>query len=310
MEHVQKGNEEWWTRNTMSYDWDEQLGLQRGTLEWFAEIDRRFEEGARLFSTGDRAFDRFIPYRDLDGARVLEIGCGMAMHSELMVRAGADLSAVDISQTSVDMTRRRLELKRLKGNILRVDAETLPFESGSFDFVWSWGVIHHSSRTGRIVREIARVLAPTGRTCVMVYNRQALSVMLGVVRDQLLRGGLGQKEFRGVTLREHRRIHRTSLRQRAVRGSIPNLLPRRLLRGVWSGRRRPAATADDPSGVAGSAPIVLRFEGAGEARLLHRAQGEWPRVTAGRLRPCEGRRRGWSAVALPARASSRVARSP
>ena len=36
----------------------------------------------------------------------------------------------------------------------------MPFDAGAFDFVWSWGVIHHSSSTGRVVREIARVCRP------------------------------------------------------------------------------------------------------------------------------------------------------
>ncbi|MBK8995849.1 MAG: hypothetical protein IPM35_08900 [Myxococcales bacterium] len=63
--------------------------------------------------------------------------------------------------------------------------------------MWSWGVIHHSSRTGRIVREIARLLRPEGETRVMVYNRHAASVMLSVLRDQLVHGG-----FRRRTLEE------------------------------------------------------------------------------------------------------------
>jgi ubiquinone/menaquinone biosynthesis C-methylase UbiE len=93
------------------------------------------------------------------------------------------------------MTQRRFELKGLTAKVQQGDAESLPFADQSFDFIWSWGVIHHSSRTGRIVREIARVCSPAGRVCVMVYNRQALSVGLGVLRDQLLRGGLGRRSI-------------------------------------------------------------------------------------------------------------------
>jgi hypothetical protein len=79
VEEVQKANEAWWTRNTMSYDWDEELGVLRGSVEWFDEIDRRFMSGARLFSSGSSFFGEFIPFEELRGKCVLEIGCGMGL---------------------------------------------------------------------------------------------------------------------------------------------------------------------------------------------------------------------------------------
>lgn len=190
---VQRGNQAWWTTNTMSYDWNDKVRNPRYSAEWFDEIDKRFIEAARLFATDRDPFDRIIPLSQLSGKRVLEIGCGMGLHSEVMVRAGAHLTAVDLSPTSVEATSRRLALKGLAATVLQADAEGLPFEAKTFDFVWSWGVIHHSSRTGRIVREIARLLRPEGETRVMVYNRHAASVMLSVLRDQLVHGGLRRR---------------------------------------------------------------------------------------------------------------------
>jgi 2-polyprenyl-3-methyl-5-hydroxy-6-metoxy-1,4-benzoquinol methylase len=62
-------------------------------------------------------------------ATVLEIGCGMGLHSELMARAGARLHSIDLSPTSVEATQRRFALKHLDGNIQQADAERLPFFS-------------------------------------------------------------------------------------------------------------------------------------------------------------------------------------
>jgi ubiquinone/menaquinone biosynthesis C-methylase UbiE len=107
---------------------------------------------------------------ELAGKRVLEIGCGMGLHAEMLARAGAVLTAVDISDVSVAATRQRFDLKHLSADLLRLDAETLPFGDATFDLVWSWGVIHHSAHTGRIVKEIARVLKPGGTAKLMVYN--------------------------------------------------------------------------------------------------------------------------------------------
>jgi SAM-dependent methyltransferase len=55
-----------------------------------------------------------------------------------------------------------------------MDAEALDLPSREFDLVWSWGVIHHSARTGRIVREIDRVLRPGGEARLMVYNLEGM----------------------------------------------------------------------------------------------------------------------------------------
>lgn len=182
---LQKGNRSWWTRETMSYDWNDRVSHERFSLAWFDEIDGRFTHAARLFATDRTPFDQIIPFEQLRGKRVLEIGCGMGLHSELLHRAGAVLSSVDLSPTSVEATRRRFELKGLNADIRSADAEALPFESGSFDFIWSWGVIHHSARTARIVREISRVLKPEGECRVMVYNREGVIVPIVYLRDHI-----------------------------------------------------------------------------------------------------------------------------
>jgi SAM-dependent methyltransferase len=119
----------------------------------------------------------------------------MGLHTELMVRAGARVTAFDLSETSVQATSRRLELKGLSATVLRGDAEELPFNAGDFDFVWSWGVIHHSSRTAKIVREIARVLTPAGECRVMVYNRLGASARIAFWRDYILKGGFLRRSF-------------------------------------------------------------------------------------------------------------------
>jgi 2-polyprenyl-3-methyl-5-hydroxy-6-metoxy-1,4-benzoquinol methylase len=107
LHEVQAANRQWWTDHTMSYDWHDKVGPGRFSASWFDEIDRRFVHGSWLFAHGVAPFDQIIPFANLAGRRVLEIGCGMGLHSELMARAGANVSAVDISDTSIEATRRR-----------------------------------------------------------------------------------------------------------------------------------------------------------------------------------------------------------
>src|SRR5262249_44101485 len=152
VDQVQQGSQGWWSENPMTYDWHRENAAQPLTLEWFKNADATFIHAARLFATDKSPFDRIIPLDEIRGKQVLEIGCGMGLHSEIMVRAGADVTSVDLTNAAIRNTTERFRLKNLSGTILQADAENLPFPNKSFDFVWSWGVIHHSSRTGRVIR--------------------------------------------------------------------------------------------------------------------------------------------------------------
>jgi 2-polyprenyl-3-methyl-5-hydroxy-6-metoxy-1,4-benzoquinol methylase len=178
----QAGNKRWWTENTMSYDWKEKTSAEPFSDEWFKDIDSRFLFGARLFLDQHNPFETMIDTKSLAGKRVLEIGCGMGMHSEMMLSAGARLTSIDISETSVNATKARLALRGLTGDIRQMDAEKLEFPDAEFDLVWSWGVIHHSASTGRALKEIHRVLRPGGQAKIMVYAMDGMSAYITMMR--------------------------------------------------------------------------------------------------------------------------------
>ena len=179
----------WWTDHPMTYDWRGEIPYEPGSPEHLAEVERRFL-GESWFAqpAGAKPYSGLIPFAELEGRDVLEIGCGTGVHAQLLAEAGARLSAVDLTPTAVELTRRRLELHGLGADVREADAEHLPFPDASFDFVWSWGVIHHSAHTERVVHEIARVLRPGGRLALMVYHRSSITYW---VQYQLIRGVLG-----------------------------------------------------------------------------------------------------------------------
>ena len=182
---VQSSNRRWWTENTMSYDWKESITHDRYSAAWFEEIDKRFIHGARLFAHNRRPFDRIIPFDNIKGQRVLEIGCGMGLHTELLAAAGATVTSIDLSEISTQATKMRLQLKGLIADVRQMDAENLDFPDQSFDLVWTWGVIHHSSRTGKIIHHIHRVLRLCGEARIMVYNLEGMAAYISIVRKYL-----------------------------------------------------------------------------------------------------------------------------
>ena len=190
----QRPNRDWWQQNPMTYDWERTLNLEPGTRKWYEEIDRRFLDSA-YYARGEDGtpFGRFLRPDHVAGKEVLEVGCGMGTHAAMLARAGARLTAVDITPRAVEATRRRFELFGLSGRIERADAEQLPFQNETFDLVWSWGAIHHSSSPEKCLGEITRVLKPGGRMLLMVYYRPSLFYYLhcgfirGILLGQLLR---------------------------------------------------------------------------------------------------------------------------
>lgn len=168
----------------MSYDWHGTLRTLEGTREFYEEIDRRFFTSSSFYR-GNRPFEKWIPFDRLGGKRVLEIGCGLGAHAQLLSEAGCQLTCIDLTDKAVENTKRRLELFGLRADVCRMDAEQMDFPDCEFDFVWSWGVIHHSADTERIVRNVRRVLKPDGEFRLMVYHRRSISGLYCLVRGLL-----------------------------------------------------------------------------------------------------------------------------
>ena len=177
----QSANKSWWESNPMTYEWIEKNPHAPGSREWFEEIDKRFfSSGASFFahdSKDPRPFARFIPYDEIRGKKVLEIGCGSGAHTRLLAAAGADVTAIDLTEFAVKTATQRLQVFGENADIRRMDAESLEFPDSTFDFVWSWGVIHHTSNMDRAIAEIARVLKPGGETRFMIYHSHSLMAL-------------------------------------------------------------------------------------------------------------------------------------
>ena len=114
----------------------------------------------------------------LDGMRVLEIGCGRGVGTEIVFeRFGArEVHAFDLDPDMVEKARRRLRAYppgRLRLSV--GDAAAIEAEDGSYDAVVDFGIIHHVPDWRRAVSEVARVLRPGGLFLFEEVTRQALS---------------------------------------------------------------------------------------------------------------------------------------
>lgn len=168
----QMANRTWWENHPMRYDWKKGLQCKEFTPEFYAEIDARFFPNARQFMPWRKEpFDALIDFDSLKDKDVLEIGVGNGSHAQLLAKYARSFTGIDLTEYSVNSTAERMRCFGYDAKILRMDAERMDFPDNSFDFIWSWGVIHHSSDPRNIIKEMHRVLRPGGRAVTMVYHR-------------------------------------------------------------------------------------------------------------------------------------------
>jgi len=130
----------------------------------------------------------FAGFAHSSGKRVLEIGVGMGADYLEWLKAGAQASGVDLSRASVERAEQRARDAGYEPDLRVSDAENLPFPDGTFDIVYSYGVMHHSPNTAQCIREAHRVLKPGGQLRIMVYHHPSLTGLMLWLRYGLGRG--------------------------------------------------------------------------------------------------------------------------
>ncbi len=95
-------------------------------------------------------------------SRCLEVGCGSARLSALLARDGHQLTCMDYTMEALDAAQRNFAAARLPGRFVQGDAFALPFAAGSFDAVFSTGLLEHFADPLPVVAEMTRVLRPGG----------------------------------------------------------------------------------------------------------------------------------------------------
>lgn len=193
-EQWQNANRAFWETHSMRYDWRDKIQHEEGTKEFYQEIDKRFFEAASLIMPIKvKPFDFFIDFEKIKNYDVLEIGTGNGSHAQLIAPDAKSYTGIDITSYASENTQRRLNLFGLKGKVYQMDAEEMTFPDASFDFIWTWGVIHHSANTESIIKQIHRVLKPNGRAVVMVYYRSWWSyyffgLIIGIFKKEFFKG--------------------------------------------------------------------------------------------------------------------------
>ena len=146
-----------------------------GTRQYFEEVEAR-----KYFV--EPHIPGFAQHERWAGKRVLEIGCGLGTDTINFARAGAHVTAIDLSSKSLDLARRRAELFGVEDRVrfVEANAEHLSdhIEPAAYDLVYSFGVIHHSPHPERVLEQVRRhFTGPQTTLKLMVYHWWSWKVM-------------------------------------------------------------------------------------------------------------------------------------
>ena len=133
----------------------------------------------------------------IDGRRFLDAGCGSGLFSLAARRLGASVVSFDYDPASVacaEELRRRFDRTGADWSIHEGSVLDVPFlrSLGTFDVVYSWGVLHHTGALWTALTLVEERVKPGGVLCVSIYNDQGRKsrAWLGVKRayNRLPRG--------------------------------------------------------------------------------------------------------------------------
>jgi SAM-dependent methyltransferase len=203
---------------------------------------------------------------------------------------------MNVERWSREATSQVLRVFSLPGVVLECDATSLDFPDGTFDVVYSFGVLHHIPEVEKAAAEIGRVLKPGGELLVMLYNRTSINYVLEIMflrklglRMLSIPGAIAVLQWMGFPrdkLRRHKELHG----QR-----------RRMTHQEWLSRNTNGPDYPYCRGVYGAKEAAdllgaFRME-SGEVYFFdHRHCGALGRLLPMSIRGALGRRWGWHRI--------------
>jgi 2-polyprenyl-6-hydroxyphenyl methylase / 3-demethylubiquinone-9 3-methyltransferase len=114
--------------------------------------------------------------------RVLDVGCGGGLLAESLARAGAQVTAIDLAPSMIEVARLHAHESQLKVDYQILSAEQLTQSAcAPFDVITCMELIEHVPSPASLLTSIARLLRPGGQLFISTINRNLRSFLLAIV---------------------------------------------------------------------------------------------------------------------------------
>lgn len=124
-----------------------------------------------------KSLQTMLSVDNLERLRFVDVGSGSGLFSLAAWRLGAEVLSFDFDPTSVACTtelRRRYANQDPRWKVMEGSALDAAFlgSVGTFDLVYSWGVLHHTGNMWQALANVERLVAPGGSLFISIYNDQ------------------------------------------------------------------------------------------------------------------------------------------
>ncbi len=119
---------------------------------------------------------------NLDGVRVVDVGCGGGILTEGLAKHHADALGIDLSEDLIDIADLHGLETGIKVNYQKISVETLAEQQPeSFDHVTCMEMLEHVPDPGSIITACAKLVKPGGMVFFSTLNRQTKAYLLAIV---------------------------------------------------------------------------------------------------------------------------------
>jgi len=141
------------------------------------------------YDASEKHWKLFFSPEEVKGRTVLDAGCGTGIFSVIFANNGARrVTGIDISEGSLNTAQSLKEKFGLENTEFeKQDMLRLPYDDASFDIVWAWGTVHHTTDPLLAVDELIRVLRHEGAILLAVYKKTRLTFIHEIIRQVLIR---------------------------------------------------------------------------------------------------------------------------
>jgi 2-polyprenyl-6-hydroxyphenyl methylase/3-demethylubiquinone-9 3-methyltransferase len=121
-------------------------------------------------------------YADLDGRKVLDIGCGGGILTEAMAAAGATVTGLDMAEKPLAVARLHQIESALDVDYQQGTAEELARkEAGQYDVVTCLEMLEHVPEPSQVIASACQLVRPGGDVFISTINRTPKSFMFAIV---------------------------------------------------------------------------------------------------------------------------------
>lgn len=105
------------------------------------------------------------------GKKILDYGCGSGYGTYLLASCSESVLGMDISKEVIEYCSKTYANNNLSYRIIE-DIDRLSFRDGEFDIITSFQVIEHIPNVKKYLRELSRILSPSGVLLISTPNKK------------------------------------------------------------------------------------------------------------------------------------------